>query len=186
MGREECLTVDWHAVGYEDGVTGYSGDRIGKHRKACAKHGVTTDLAAYQAGREEGLREYCVPANGFKLGSRGGDYAGMCPPDLDPAFADAFQSGRQLYTLESRLTNVVYEFEATRYSLRKAESDMATSSARAISSQATAEERAHALDDVKRLGERIGRLKAEITQLEVQRVNCERDLEDYRATMHRP
>ena len=186
MDREECLTVDWRTVGYEDGVAGYSGDRIGQHRKACAKHGVTTDLVAYQAGRQEGLREYCVPANGFRLGSQGGNYAGLCPADLDPAFTDAFQSGRQLHTLESRLASVSHELNAKRNSLRNAESDIVTRSARAISSEATAEERAQAVVDVKQLGERVGRLKTEIRQLEQERVHCERDLEDYRATLQIP
>ena len=186
MDREECLAVDWRTVGYEDGVAGYSGDRIGQHRKACAKHGVTTDLAAYQAGRQEGLREYCVPANGFRLGSQGGNYSGMCPSDLDLAFTDAFQSGKQLHTLESRLDNVNYEINAKRNSLRNAESDIVTRSARAISSEATAEERAQAVVDVKHLGERVGRLKSEIRQLEEERVHCERDLQDYRATLQFP
>lgn len=186
MDREECLTVDWHTVGYEDGVAGYSGDRIGQHRKACAKHGVTTDLVAYQAGRQEGLREYCVPANGFRLGSQGGDYSGMCPSDLDPAFSDAFETGRQLHTLESRLADVNYEIDSKRNSLRRAESDIVTRSARAISNEATAEERAQAVVDVKQLGERVGRLKSEIRQLEEDRIHCERDLEDYRATLHIP
>jgi hypothetical protein len=186
MDREECLTVDWRTVGYEDGAAGYSGDRIGQHRKACAKYGVTTDLAAYQSGRQEGLREYCVPANGFRLGSQGGDYSGMCPSDLDPAFTDAFQSGRQLHVLESRLANVNYDLDAKRNSLRKAESDIASRSARAISNEATTEERAQAVVDVKQLGERVGRLKSEIRQLEEERVHCERDLQDYRATLQIP
>jgi hypothetical protein len=186
MDREECLAVDWRTVGYEDGAAGYSGDRIGQHRKACAKHGVTTDLTAYQAGRQEGLREYCVPANGFRLGSQGGDYSGMCPSDLDGAFSDAFQSGRQLHTLESRLASVNYEINAKRNSLRNAESDIVTRSARAISNEGTAEERAQAVVDVKQLGERVGRLKSEIRQLEEERVHCERDLQDYRATLQRP
>lgn len=186
MDREECLTVDWRTVGYEDGVAGRSGDRIGQHRKACAKHGVTTDLAAYQAGREEGLREYCVPANGFRLGSQGGSYSGMCPADLDPAFSDAYASGRQLHTLESRLANVEYDLNAKRNALRNAESDIVSRSARAISNEATTEERAQAVVDVKQLGERVGRLKTEIRQLEEERVHCERDLEDYRASLQIP
>jgi hypothetical protein len=182
MDRDECLTVDWHTVGFEDGAAGYSGDRIGQHRKACAKHGVTPDLAAYQSGREDGLREYCVPANGFRLGSRGGDYGGICPADLEFAFTDAFQSGRQLYTLEARLSDVSSQIRSKRSALKTAESDIATRSARAISNEATTEERAQAVVDVKQLGERVGRLKSEIRQLEEERVHCERDLEDYRAT----
>src|SRR6478609_9316856 len=86
MSREECLTVDWRTVGYEDGAAGYSGDRIGEHRKACAKHGVTPDLSAYQAGRSEGLQEFCRPQNGFRLGANGGSYGGQCPAELDPDF----------------------------------------------------------------------------------------------------
>jgi len=183
MDRDECLTVDWRTVGFEDGVAGYSGDRIGRHRKACAKHGVAPDLSAYQAGREDGLREYCVPANGFRLGSQGDSYGGMCPADLEPAFADAYESGRQLHTLETRLSGVTHKLESRRGQLRTAESDIVTRSAVAISSEATREERAHAVVDVKHLSERVGRLKSEIRELERERVLCERDLEDYRASL---
>lgn len=186
MDREECLTVDWRTVGFEDGAAGYASDRIGQHRKACAEYGVTPDLTAYQEGRAEGLREYCVPANGFRIGSQGGSYGGICPSDLDPAFADAYQSGRQLYTLESRLSNVSYQLDSRRGDLHSTESDIVSRSAVAISSEATAEERAQAVLDVKHLGERVGRLKSEIRQLEEERVHCERDLQDYRATLNLP
>jgi hypothetical protein len=183
MDRDECLAVDWRTVGFEDGAAGYAAERIGQHRKACAKHGVTPDLAAYQAGRQEGLREYCVPGTGFRLGSQGGSYGGMCPADLEPAFLEAYQSGQQLYALETRLSNVTYQLNAKRNALQTAESDIVSRSALAISSKATTEERAQAVVDVKHLGERVGRLKAEIRQLEDDRVHCERDLEDYRATL---
>lgn len=186
MDREECLTVDWRTVGFEDGVAGHSADRIGEHRKACAKHGVAPDLTAYQEGRAEGLREYCIPSNGFRVGAQGGGYSGICPSDLEPAFADAYHSGRQLYTLESRLSNVSYQLDSRRDQLRSAESDIVTRSARAISSDATTEERAQAVVDVKHLGERVGQLKSEIRQLEEERVHCERDLQDYRATLQIP
>jgi hypothetical protein len=182
MNREECLTVDWRTVGYEDGAAGYSGDRIGQHRKACAKHGVTPDLEAYQIGREEGLREFCLPANGYRVGSQGGSYAGICPQDLEPAFIDAYESGRELYTLQSRLSDVNSELSSRRSDLDRAESDLVSRSATAISNDATAEERSRAVTDVKHLGERIGRLKSEIRQLERERARCEQDLEDYEAT----
>lgn len=183
MNRDECLTVDWRTVGFEDGAAGYSGDRIGQHRKACAKHGVTPDLAAYQAGREAGLREYCVPVNGFRLGSQGGSYSGMCPADLEPSFADAYESGRELHALQARLSSVSRQIETKRGDLHDAEADIVTRSAVAISSEATAEERAQAVLDVKHLGELVGRLKSEIRRLEEDRVHRERDLEDYRATL---
>ena len=90
MSKNECRAVDWRTIGYEDGVAGYSGERIAQHRKACAKHGVAPDLDAYRAGREQGLSEFCQPHNGFLFGSRGGTYQGVCPAELAPGFVDAY------------------------------------------------------------------------------------------------
>ncbi|MGH8176302.1 MAG: DUF2799 domain-containing protein [Steroidobacter sp.] len=182
MSESECLTVDWRTIGYEDGVAGYSGDRIAQHRKACAKHGVSTDLALYQAGRDEGLREYCQPANGYRLGAHGGGYNGICPAELDGAFVSAYESGRQLYTLQSRVSNAANQLDAKRRELNRVEDDIVRKSALIVSGESTNEDRAQALIDTKQLAERVGRLKAEILQLEKDRLRYERDLEDYRAT----
>jgi Protein of unknown function (DUF2799) len=183
MNKDECLTVDWRTVGYEDGVAGYSGDRIGQHRKACAKYGVTPNLSEYQAGRNDGLREYCVPANGFRLGSQGGNYNGMCPADLESAFVDAFDSGQHLYTLQSRVQNTASRLYSDRQELERVKQDIVTQSAAAIRAEATAEERAQAVLDVKNLSERAGRLKEEIRQLESDQVVFQRDLEDYQVQL---
>lgn len=67
-------------------MAGRTGDRIGQHRKACADHGVRPDLNAYQAGRAEGLREYCQARNGYRVGVSGAGYGGPCPADLAPGF----------------------------------------------------------------------------------------------------
>ncbi|HEX2493114.1 MAG TPA: DUF2799 domain-containing protein [Steroidobacter sp.] len=179
MNQDECRAADWRTIGFEDGVAGRSGDRIAQYRKACAKHGVAPDLTLYQGGREEGLREYCRPANGFRLGAQGGGYGGICPADLDDAFVSAYESGRQLYTLQTRVSNAVYQLDAKRHELHGAEEDIVKRSALAISSDATAEERAQAVVEVKRLSEHVGRLKTEIRQLEEDRVRYEHDLENY-------
>lgn len=183
MDKEECLTVDWRTVGYEDGAAGYSGERIAQHRKACAKHGVSPDLALYRSGREAGLREYCTPANGFRLGSGGADYGGLCPTDLDGAFVSAYESGRRLHVLQTRASNAAYQLDAKRSELADVEREIVAQSSSAVSSEATSEERAQAVLDVKRLAERAGRLKSEIRRLEADKINYERDLEDYRATL---
>ena len=103
MNRDECMAVDWRTVGYEDGVAGRAGDRIGEHRKACAEYGVTPNLAAYQAGRAEGLREYCQPHNGYRYGAEGRAYYGACPADLAQPFVEAYDAGHELYVRERRL-----------------------------------------------------------------------------------
>lgn len=183
MNKDECLTVDWQMVGYEDGAAGRAGERIARHRKACAKHGVTPDLALYQQGRERGLREYCVPANGFRLGQSGNGYVGICPADLEAQFVDAYDAGRHLYQLQSRVSNTSHQLDAKRRELNDIEHDIKDSSILVVSKESTAEERAQAVLDVKQLAERAGRLKSEIRQLEEDRVHHERDLEDYRATV---
>jgi hypothetical protein len=181
MSESECLTVDWQTIGFEDGVAGYSGDRIGQHRKACAKHGVSPDLVGYQRGREAGLKEYCQPANGFRVGSQGGSYTGICPAELDVAFTTAYESGRQLYSLESRVSNTRSQIVSKRRELERAEDTIVKKTAVIVGSESTGEERAQALIDTKQLAERVGRLKSEIRQLERDEVEYERDLEDYRA-----
>ncbi len=102
MNKDECRTVDWRTVGYEDGVAGHSGERIGHHRKPCAEHGVTPDLVAYRAGRAEGLREFCQPHNGYRAGVNGAPYYDSCPSELAPAFVAAYESGRELYVRKRR------------------------------------------------------------------------------------
>lgn len=183
MSKDECLTVDWRTVGYEDGAAGYSGDRIGQHRKACAKHGVSPDLTLYQSGREAGLREYCVPANGFRLGAQGAGYSGLCPAELDGAFASAYESGRHLYELESRAANAAYEIDSKRSAIERTEDEIAATSAQIVSSESTAEERAQAVLDVKQLAEKAARLKSEIRELEKDRAQYDHELEDYRARL---
>jgi hypothetical protein len=181
MSKNECLTVDWRTVGYEDGVAGYPGDRIAQHRKACAKYGVSTDLTLYQAGRELGLREYCQPANGYRIGERGGSYGGICPADLEPGFISSFEAGHQLYTLQARVSDAESELNSKRRELDRLQRDIASSSATAISSDTDKEDRKDAVIDTAKMAERAGRLKAEIRQLESDRINYQRDLDEYRA-----
>jgi hypothetical protein len=182
MSKNECLTVDWRTVGYEDGVAGYSGDRIGQHRKACAKYGVSTDLELYQQGRERGLREFCTPVNGYRIGSQGGGYAGVCPENLEPAFLTAFNSGHQLYSLQARVDNTVNRINYKRQELNRAEHGIVSSAVAAVSSESNAQGRADAVVDTAQLAERAGRLQEEIRQLEEERVRYEHDLEAYRST----
>jgi Protein of unknown function (DUF2799) len=182
MNKAECMTVDWQTVGYEDGAAGRSGDRIAQHRKACAKHGVTPDLSAYQAGREQGLREYCQPQNGYRLGENGRDYPGFCPTDLARNFEDAYRDGFELYGLRARVNQAASDVSSMRAELIRAQDDMVAASAVVIDPQAEKPARAQALLDVKRLAEHQGVLKSQIAQRERDRMNFQRDLDAYMAS----
>jgi Protein of unknown function (DUF2799) len=184
MSAQECLSTDWRTVGYEDGVNGYAGDRIGRYRNACSEHGVTPDLAQYQSGRDQGLQEFCKPANGFRVGAHGAGYSGVCPAELDESFVDAYQTGRQLYTLRSRVGSTQSEIYSMRAELDQIDRDLVTIGARIIDPTINNEDRAQLLVDTKHAAERKGEIKARIPQLEGELALYQRELDDYRATLN--
>jgi Protein of unknown function (DUF2799) len=183
LNKSECLAADWQSIGYEDGVAGHTDDRLAQHRKACAKHGVAPDLELYRAGREQGLREFCQPPNGFRAGAAGYHYSGVCTRDLEPAFLAAYESGHRLYVLQSRVSDATSRLEARRAELQRIEGTVARKSVLIVSDESTEDERAQALVETKELAERAGKLESEIRQLERDRVNYQRDLDEYRATL---
>lgn len=184
MSEQECLSTDWRTVGYEDGVNGFAGDRIGRYRNACSEHGVTPNLGEYQTGREQGLVEFCKPVNGFRVGARGGGYSGVCPAELDPSFVDAYQSGRQLYSLRSRVGSAQDELYSMRNELDQIDHNLVSVGAQIVDPTVTHEQRAQLLIDTKQLAERKGEIKARIPQLENELAVYQRDLADYRATLN--
>lgn len=101
LTREECLTVDWYELGFEDGSRGYRTSRIADHRKACAEYGVATDLDRYRAGHTEGLRLYCTPSQGYRNGLSGRSFNDMCSGELHAGFRQGYQQGREIYLFES-------------------------------------------------------------------------------------
>jgi len=103
LKKEECLTVDWYGIGYEDGTKGYKTSRIAKHRKSCAKYGVLPDLQLYQRGHSEGLREYCTPHKGYQLGLHGRSYNDVCQGELAVLFQEAYNIGKDNFFLKQEI-----------------------------------------------------------------------------------
>ena len=183
MSKDECRTVDWRTVGYEDGVAGRPGDRIGEHRRACAEHGITPDLNAYLAGRTEGLKEYCQPHNGYRAGASGRTYHDVCPAGLAEAFEQAYDEGRALFVREQRVRDADEQIEARRQEIRRLEDRVAESAFDVIDENATPEQRTQGVLDTKQAAERIGRLKAEVAELEKERARYQAELDAYRKTV---
>lgn len=183
MSADECITSDWHAIGFEDGARGYTADQLGNRRKACAKHGITPDFEAYQAGRAQGLRQYCQPSRGFSVGSSGSRYNGVCPADLEPGFVDAYNSGHQLYTLRSRVNGATSQINARESELEDNKEKIRAAEARLISPETTIEDRVLVLADLKDLSERTGQLEAEIAELIEERAVYEQQLAAYQAML---
>ena len=183
MSADECLTVDWTAIGYEDGSRGYTADRLGSHRKACAKHGVTPDFTAYQQGHAQGVEAFCQPGRAFKFGEHGGGYQGVCPAHLEPEFLDAYHAGHKLYSLRSSIStanSMIYSKEAE---LDRAEKRISEAEVSLISDETTSSERVVLLGELKDLSERTGELESEIKQLIADRARIEQELQSYESTL---
>ena len=183
LSKEECRTVDWRTVGYEDGVAGRPGYRIGDHRRACAEYGVAPDLAAYTAGREAGLHEFCQAHNGYQVGASGQVYTGACPADLAPAFEKSYDIGRELYVRGRRVSDTEEGISSRQREIRRLEDSLTREAVVLVAEDSTGEERAQSVIDAKQAAERIGRYKAEIGSLERDLVQYRREYEDYRRTV---
>ncbi len=180
MSGDECMTSDWSAIGYEDCSRGYTMDRLAKHRKACAKHGVTPDFAAYQNGRDQGLVEYCQPSRGFNIGSHGGRYNGVCSVNLEADFLDAYNAGYHLYALRSNVSRASASISSKESELDEIEDRLLQNGVRLVAKETTQEDRILLLAEMKDMAERTGQLQAEIKDLYEVRAHARAELEHYR------
>jgi hypothetical protein len=183
MSEEECRYVDWRTVGYEDGAAGRPASRLGDHRRACADHGVAPDLAAYEAGRAAGMREFCQAHNGYRVGTSGQVYYGTCPADLAPAFERGYDQGRELYVRQQRVRDAEAAIVQREAEIRRLEDGLARGTFVLIGETSTPEQRTQAVIDAKQAAERIGRLRKEIEGLHADRIRFERELEVYQSTV---
>ncbi len=183
MSDEECMATDWSAVGYEDGARGYTAESFSRHRQACAKHGITADFGAYQAGRDRGLVEYCQPGRGYDIGVSGGRYYGVCSADLEADFLDAYNAGYHLYTLRSNVNRANSSIYNKERELENVHGEMRTKEAALISPETTTEQRILLLADLKDLSERTGQLEAQIQMLYEDRARFQAELDNYQATV---
>lgn len=183
MNENECLLGDWYAVGFEDGAAGHAEGRVARHRKACAKHGIPVSLTDYREGWAAGRRNWCQPPNGFHQGARGAAHAGACPPDLEPAFAAAWQDGRRLHDLESGVSATTREIHARAAEIEDIDEAVREKEERILARETEASERVLLLADIGKLASRRGKLESEIEALEHQRVLREAELSAYRESL---
>lgn len=183
MSANECELADWQAVGYEDGVQGRSSDKFGSYRKNCAKHEVAPDFRAYQSGREAGLREYCQPTRGFREGSRGAKYVGVCPADLETDFLESYNDGRTLYELEHAVSSAKRQIDHRKSRMKDVESELAQIMASLLIDDTPGEERAALLVETKQLAEERMSLANEVENLQQQLYESQEELDEHRAQL---
>ena len=165
MSRDECALADWQTIGYEDGLRGFPAERIGAHRVACAKHQVTPNLAAYSSGRERGLREFCQPKNGFRVGLYGGGYANVCSGPTEPAFVDSYRYGKQIHDARTELRTTNSRLRNAREGLAHTNAAMASVTAELVLPSVTIERRTWLATELVRLTQERSGLLVRIDEL---------------------
>jgi len=178
LDKDECLLADWRLIGYEDGVAGKTATAIGEYREDCAKHAVVPDLAAYRAGREQGLLEYCKADNGYRLGNAGRSLAAVCPAALEGDFREAWSTGRRLYLARSAVNKTHSRINDRKQTLSTLEDDKARKLSALVSDGLKADQRVMILYDINQLEKERHRVEDEIADLEL-------DLEDQQARLDR-
>ena len=165
MSKDECALADWQTIGSEDGLRGFPAERIGAHRVACAKHQVTPNLSAYSAGRERGLREFCQPKNGFRVGLHGGGYANVCSGPTEAVFVDSYRYGKQIYDARAELRSTNSRLRNAREGLAHTNAAMASVTAELVLPSVPIDRRTWLATELVRLTQERSDLVTRIDQL---------------------
>ena len=103
---EQCQNADWRAIGYNDGVRGKLESYITRHFDACSKVGITPDVAAWQAGRAQGLPLYCTPSNAYSVGRGGNELSPVCPASQQRSLFQSWDWGHEYYLITGQISDL--------------------------------------------------------------------------------
>ncbi len=120
LDEAECQTANWRDLGQRNGQEGRASSFVVEHEKACASHGIPVDSAAWRAGWEIGIRQYCRPLNGLLVGREGKSYAQSCPADVAPGFLHTYTIGRRVYEARQRRNTISSEIDTLNASIGSA------------------------------------------------------------------
>jgi len=166
LNRSECQNADWRMIGLEDGSRGRDMSYIGNHRKACAKYNISPDLDQYQAGHDQGIKQYCTYIKGFQLGKGGGKYQGVCPAELENDFLLGFRRGGEIYSLTKEINRTEAAIRTKLNRIADLDDEEQDKEKLVISSKTSERGRRKLLEEIKQLQAEISYLDSEIDMLD--------------------
>ena len=177
LSQQECELADWHTIGFEDGAKGRPEAQLGKHRKACAEHGIALRLGEYREGWHSGVKSYCQPANGYNLGRKGKSYGAVCPEELEPEFLGAYRDGRSLYSLEQDVYRLNRSLTRKRNRLKAIDTETRDTGLELIANGVSTERRVILLDNIRKLAEERAETKTQIPVIQAELENKRQQLD---------
>ena len=166
LNKEECLVADWRLIGYQDGAAGKTVTVLDEYREDCAEYAVVPDLDRYQAGRAQGLQEYCKADNGYRQGESGRGYSGVCPADLEEGFRAAYHKGREIYLARSAVQQTHAQIRQRRQALQDLKEDKRVKLSELIADGLQSEQRVLVLYEITELEREMHRVADAIAALE--------------------
>jgi len=106
LSREDCMQGAWFELGLRDGRLGKTFTRLGQHQKACLEYGIRLDNNQYNAGREQGLQDYCQLDNAIEMGLQGHRYQSVCPSEIHATFLRYNRAAYEVYRCQEDLENL--------------------------------------------------------------------------------
>lgn len=115
LEEKQCRTTDWREQGRSDGANGYESTRPGDHGEACSRYGIAPDpAAAYRAGRDEGLEQYCALDNAMRLGMNGNGYNQVCAGPNGEMFSQVYRRGLVLHAIRADMQELQSRLDSER------------------------------------------------------------------------
>ena len=169
MNQSECQTADWSMIGMRDGSTGQLVSYIDNHRRACAKFGITPSLESYSSGHDKGVQQFCTPRNGFARGRSGNNYNGVCHPNLEELFLDAYSLGLDIYQSNRKIRSYVSAISNKNKEIKNINISKNEKEQLLIHGKLPPTERADLLAEIKDLDKAVGPVEDEIYDLEIKK-----------------
>ena len=185
MSQDECLSADWRSLGERDGLAGKEPEHFNERAANCAEFGVSADLAAYKGGRDYGLQTYCAPENGFEIGSRGERYRNVCPANLEAAFLEEYDLGRELHRVNEQYNDAVEDYEDALQDLDTHRYELKGARNRYRENTLTELDREGALEEIREHRRRIEDLEYKLPLLEADIDRARDELDDFRTFLAR-
>ncbi len=178
MDKSECREADWMIVGLEDGAKGRPLSYISRHRKSCAEYGVSPDLARYKRGHGDGLKQFCTPENGYRIGRAGRSYDNVCPTMLSGQFLAGYQTGLELHGLSTDINRMQSDVRGMKAELSRISQRQQNVENLLVSGTLSASVKQSLLDEFKKMQTDIAALQISIreNELEAARLQGEYDL----------
>ena len=180
LSPDECQTADWYTMGYQDGLQGRVSRPVEDHHKACAKHDVAVQIARYTQGRDDGLKQFCSPRNGFRLGSEGAHYNGVCPAGAEQGFLPAYEQGKENYDAELQIRRLGEILQVNTSELQNLTASIQRKELEMVAYDTTPKRRALLLLELQDLQEMMAMVETEIKGIDAALEEEDRHLQNLR------